>query len=692
MLPRSGAPSRAIVIGGGVAGVSIARELARKGVGVTLLEKAGQLCAGATWHAAGLVTRFGGSPKIKKVHVRALREMTALHEAHDIGLHITGSIRLIEKGNPDRLTEAKQHVAMAALYDDPGLPTTLITPKEVAALHPLVDTSGVEAGVFTPRDGDVDPTLLTTCIAGLAKADGAEFVHNAEVETIERRSNGTFEVRTGAGAVFKADAVVNAAGLWSRRFSRQLGLEQTHPAFVIEHQYAITETIPALKGKVGDGERVPVLRDLAGSSYIRQERDGLLVGPYEGLLSPGEQTKVRTEWAEGPPSHLAFDLFPPALDRLEGCLLSAMSVVPALGEVGFKSIVNGPTIWTGDSLARCGRTRLPGYYDFNSLTYGVAQSLALAEYLGHIITEGEQPYDMATEFDPLRYGGWATPEYTAAKVLETYSHNNAISYPHESRPAGRDAVAKSDAHRALQATLAAHGAVFSFSNAGVEVPLVFLPGGAGAAPLDLKTFASHAWAPFAEEEAQHLLRAVGLGFASFSKLRVRSGASDAASRLLERVTTNSLPKRAGRTRLTYAPTSAGNILAEFTVTRTGNDGDGSHDFYLCASRDYAQHDLAWLALSSSSIAPTRSRSCTSRARRRRRSCTRSARRRRRCPSCRCATCVCAAWRRPSSASPSPARRGTSCTCPPRTRRPSSTKSCAATRRAHSDAGPLAPRR
>ena len=281
MLPRSVAPSRAIVIGGGVAGVSIARELARKGVGVTLLEKAGQLCAGATWHAAGLVTRFGGSPKIKKVHVRALREMTALHEAHDIGLHITGSIRLIEKGNPDRLTEAKQHVAMAALYDDPGLPTTLITPEEVAALHPLVDTSGVDAGVFTPRDGDVDPTLLTTCVAGLAKADGAEFVHNAEVETIERRSDGTFEarrralrppspllsphpapplapaprltsrppssdprpaarqVRTGAGAVFEADAVVNAAGLWSRRFSRQLGLEQTHPpASVVEHRYS----------------------------------------------------------------------------------------------------------------------------------------------------------------------------------------------------------------------------------------------------------------------------------------------------------------------------------------------------------------------------------------------------------------------------------------------------------------------
>jgi dimethylglycine dehydrogenase len=228
-----------------------------------------------------------------------------------------------------------------------------------------------------------------------------------------------------------------------------------HPAFVIEHQYAVTETLPQLKGMVGDGQRVPVLRDLRGSSYIRQarsltrrasavhprtrtrgrappadahprtrttrgrapaararrtptthtrpphgrrpqERDGLLVGPYE------EEVIVHTEWPEGPPSHFAFDLFPPALDRLESCLLSAMEVVPALETVGFKSVVNGPTIWTGDSLARCGRTRVPGYYDFNSLTYGVAQGLALSEYLGHIITEGEQPYDMATEFDPLR--------------------------------------------------------------------------------------------------------------------------------------------------------------------------------------------------------------------------------------------------------------------------------------------------
>ena len=125
---------------------------------------------------------------------------------------------------------------------------------------------------------------------------------------------------------------------------------------MIEHQYAITETIPALKGKVGDGERVPVLRDLRGSSYLRQERQGLLIGPYE------DAPVVKSAWREqdGPPDGWAWDLFQPDLDRLESCLLAGMELVPALGDVGFASVINGPTIWTGDSLPRCGRTDIPG--------------------------------------------------------------------------------------------------------------------------------------------------------------------------------------------------------------------------------------------------------------------------------------------------------------------------------------------
>ena len=288
----------AIVVGGGIAGASISRFLAAKGVRVTLVEKSGQLCSGATWHAAGLVTRFAGSPKLKKLHVRSLDHLVALHEAHGIGLHTAGSIRIIERAdgpgcaagaNDDadaasiaahRLAEAHHHVALAKAYDKPGLETTMISTAEVKALHPLVDEERVACGVWTPEDGDVDPTSLTNCVARLARDDGAVMRYNFEVVDISPKSSpqqpggaeAGFTVTAASGEVLEADIVVNAAGLWSRAVSRMVGLEATHPAFVIEHQYAITESIPEITENHAQSgsNRLPVLRDLRGSSYIRQ--------------------------------------------------------------------------------------------------------------------------------------------------------------------------------------------------------------------------------------------------------------------------------------------------------------------------------------------------------------------------------------------------------------------------------------
>ena len=109
---------------------------------------------------------------------------------------------------------------------------------------------------------------------------------------------------------------------------------------------------------------------------------------------------------------------------------------------------------------------------------------------------------MATEFDPLRYGAWATPSYTQSKIIETYSHNNSIAYPHENRPAGRAAVEHPPHRRALIEALTARGALLSFSNSGVEAPVAFLPPDAHAAltaagAAAQRTFYNHVWAPYA---------------------------------------------------------------------------------------------------------------------------------------------------------------------------------------------------
>ncbi|KAJ8603772.1 hypothetical protein CTAYLR_000328 [Chrysophaeum taylorii] len=595
---------RVVVVGGGVAGVSIARELARAGVRVKLFERSKQLCAGATWHAAGLVTRFAGSSKLKKLHVRSLQLLSEIHEKTEggIGLHLSGSIRLVKAGDRDRALEARRHVELAKLYDEADAPTTLVTPAEIKALHPLVDTSHLELGVRTVRDGDVDPTLLANALAVDAKNAGATVVLGAEVSGVEKLATGEFRVSfdsNGSRPPEVCDAVVNATGLWSQRLSEQMGLGATHPAFVIEHHYAVTEPLPALAALRAKGERVPVLRDLAGSSYLRQEQDGILVGPYERL--PPEA--VHREWRrEGPPMSWAWDLFPDKVDRLEEVMAHAMEyTMPALQEVGLASVVNGPTIWAPDSLPRCGRTRIPGYYDFNTLTYGIAHSMPLAEHLKTLMLDGEQPYDLAAECDPLRYGRWANDDYAAAKIAETYRMNNKPAYAFENRKAGRDVphVHASEALATLAKVLKKHGALTSFSQ-GVETPLAFLP--PTVQVVEEARFDNHEWAEAARREAEHVRASVGVGCATgFSKLVVRSRDDDgtAARALLADATTNVVPKTPGACRLTYAVApKRGSVVAEFTVSNlTGCgllSGDDATCYYVVGSRDYAGHDLEWL--------------------------------------------------------------------------------------------------
>jgi glycine/D-amino acid oxidase-like deaminating enzyme len=193
---------KAVVIGGGIAGAAISKSLAKRGVAVTLLEKTPQLCSGATWHAAGLVTRFAGGSKLKKLHVQALRQLNELEDTHGpIGLNRPGSLRLIEAGNSDRMMEAEQQMAMSALYDDDDLPSLLLGPSEVKELHPLIDETQIQAAIYTQKDGDIDPTTLTNTVARLAKEDGAVIKYNAEVTGIERHDNGTFTIATRDGEV-----------------------------------------------------------------------------------------------------------------------------------------------------------------------------------------------------------------------------------------------------------------------------------------------------------------------------------------------------------------------------------------------------------------------------------------------------------------------------------------------------------
>lgn len=554
-----------IIIGGGIAGVSISRLLSKAGLKNTLLERGSQLCVGATWHAAGLVTRFAGSPKLKKIHVRSLEIMNELHNKYDISLHTPGSIRIIEKNNANRLIEAKQHYAMSMLYDNPNYKTELITPNDIKNLHPLIDISNIEAGLYTPCDGDVDPTQLTNCLAKEAKLNGANIIFNEEVIKIDKIKN-EFIIKTKKNE-YISNIVINAAGLWSRYISDMIGLYQ--PSMVIEHQYVITEDIPIL-------EPLPVIRDLVGSSYIRKEGKALLIGPYEDncIVKEWDSFSPPLNWHE-------MELFPDDLDRISYNLVKAIELIPEIGENGIKTVINGPTIWTGDSLPRVGMSQIEGWYDFNSLTYGIAQSLGLAEYLFDII-KGHQPFDAIDYFNPSRYGNWTNNNYVRDKIKETYSHNNCISYPYENRSAGIQYIN----NYPLFEVFKNYGAKFGPIISGTYIPLFYQNHNETDIQVkDLKTFSNFPWIDKVKEETQNVLNNVGLSYSFYSKFLIKG---NDAKEFLDRISISNIPKKNNNCKLSYFITDEGRIVSEFTICPI------DAYYYLVGNAAHNLYDFEWL--------------------------------------------------------------------------------------------------
>ena len=318
----------------------------------------------------------------------------------------------------------------------------------------------------------------------------------------------------------------------------------------------------------------------------------MLIGPYEDVCI------VKKDWRNGPPPSWGMELFPDDVDRIAENIMQGIDLVPALGNVGFKSVVNGPTIWTGDGLPRIGRTKIPGYYDFNSLTYGIAQSLSLSEYLAHIMLHNEQPsdFDASDSFDPLRYGQWANDEYAFDKIAETYTYNNKVVYGnYENRSGGKKNNASFEAHQyPLHHILGSEnnqGVFGGIGASGIEVPMYYNSNGGSThvQAANVETHHHYEWSDIVEHEGNHVVAHCGLSYASFSKILI-SGTH--ARALLESMTTALLPKKPATDypcKLTYGVTPTGRMCTEMTVCRHSET-----EWYLVGNRDRAEHDVVWL--------------------------------------------------------------------------------------------------
>jgi dimethylglycine dehydrogenase len=554
--------ARVAVIGGGALGASLLYHLALRGWTDTVLLEKHDLTAGSTWHAAGLCTQFNASLNVTQLLMYGVDLFKRLEAetGSPVDFREVGSIRLATTA--ERLDQYRDARGLARVV---GLPFEIIGPEEIGRLAPLLALDGVLGGAWTPTDGYVDPSRVTHAMADAARALGAEIQRQTKVTALTRTPSGEWDVVTDRGTV-RAGVVVNAAGIWGREIGRLAGVEL--PIVPMEHQYLVTEALPALEA---DHDEMPVVRDVEASFYAREEAAGLIVGPYEPEPKP---------WAvDGIPPAFGQQLLPPDFDQIGSVLDLATRRIPALATIGMKQLLNGPTSYTPDGNALMGW--VPGarnLFVLSGFSYGIVQSGGAGRNAAAWIIDGG-PIDNLWELDVRRFGSHASVlGHLVPRARETYEREYAIPFPFEELPAARPL--KTDP---LYDRLAARGAVFGARN-GWERPLWFVPDGGPRG--DEPTYRQPAWLPYEIAECRAIRERAGLlDMSSFGKYEVRGPGAEG---LLDRLCANRLP-RPGRVALTQMLTPNGGIECDLTITRLEPDR-----FYVITAAGTETHDLDWI--------------------------------------------------------------------------------------------------
>jgi dimethylglycine dehydrogenase len=375
-----------------------------------------------------------------------------LGEAVDypMNYHVTGSIRLAH--SRERMMEFERVAGMGRYQ---GLQMDVCTPAELKEKHPFMETHDLAGGLWDPLDGDIDPAQLTQAMAKGARDAGGRIERFAPVTGIDRQGD-EWIVKTPKGEI-RCEIVVNCAGYYAQRLGEMFKPfgGRTVPMVTMSHQYFLTEEIPELaEWTKENGRKVPLLRDVDVSYYLRQDKNGLNLGPYE------RNCKAHWVTPEDPmPEDFSFQLYPDDLERIEYQIEDAMERVPALGTAGINRNINGPIPYAPDGLPMLGP--MPGVrnaFEGHCFTFGIAQGGGAGKVLSEWIMHGETEHDMWA-VDPRRYTDYTDHDHCLAKALETYGHEYAMHFPHHSWPAGRDKKLSS-----LQSRLQDAGAVFGAYN------------------------------------------------------------------------------------------------------------------------------------------------------------------------------------------------------------------------------------
>ena len=560
------AKAKVVVVGGGVVGVSALYHLAKKGWSDVVLIERKELTSGSTWHAAGLLPLFNMSYSVGQLHKYAVNFYKTLEEetGQNVGFSVVSNIRLAT--TQDRMDEYYQYAAVAKTI---GVKVNFLTPDEVKEIWPLCNTDGLIGAIQHPEDGHIQPADLTQALAKGARDKGAEIYRNTNVTGINQLDNEMWVVETDKGNI-ECEHVISCTGNFARQTGKMVGLDI--PVIPVEHQYIVTEPHPEIQKRKEQGlPEMGVLRDSDSSWYMREERGGLILGPYE--------KGAPACYVDGPSQNSEFELFQEDIERIEPHIESAIYRVPVFGEVGVKKVYNGAICYTPDGSPIVGPAwGLKNFWINEGHSFGITAAGGAGWQLAEWIVDGEPTIDMLG-VDPRRFGDYATKSYLIEKNEEAYANVFTTHYPDEEREAGRP-LRQAPCYDRLKDLGAVFGQKFGWERANWFAPK-------DVEQIDDWSFRRSNWFNHVGNECLNVQNNVGiLDMTAFAKCRISGpGAKD----FLDNLVANKLPQKNGRVNLCHALNSKGGVHSEFTIAKESDDS-----FYLVSAGAFQRLDHDWI--------------------------------------------------------------------------------------------------
>ena len=558
--------TRVVIIGGGIAGCSVAYHLAKLGWSDVVLLERKQLTSGTTWHAAGLIAQLRATANMTKL-AKYSQELYGALEAETgvaTGFKRVGSISVALA--TERYEELKRGASMARAY---GVEVETISLAEAAKRHPLLNTEGAVGAIYLAKDGQADPGNIALAMAKGARNLGVKIFEGVKVTGVTQANGRATGVVTDLGAI-EAEVVVNCAGMWGRDVGRMAGVAL--PLQACEHFYIVTEASPDIP------RNLPVLRVPDECAYYKEDAGKIMLGAFEPVAKP---------WAlNGIPEDFCFDQLPEDFDHFAPILELAAKRMPLLGRIGIHTFFNGPESFTHDDRYLLGESpQLQNFYvacGFNSvgIQSGGGAGMALAQW----IVDGAAPFDLWDVDVRRTFPYQATKSFIQTRVTETLGLLYADHFPYR-----QYATARGVRHTPFYDQLRERGACFG-ETAGWERAHWFVPPAdlaKGIKPEYQYSWHRQNWFQYSKAEHEVIRAGVGLiDMSAFGKFRVEGADAEC---VLQRICGNDVAVEPGRIVYTQWLNAKGGIEADLTVTRLSPTS-----FVVVTSAATTVRDFAWL--------------------------------------------------------------------------------------------------